>query len=308
MRFNPVLEKLTPYRAGPPLHEVQERYQLERVAMLSANEVPWGPFPEVVDAMTAALSGLNRYPDGGCKQLRALIAEQRGIAEEYVTFGNGSCELLMLLGVAFLSPQHHVVFPHPSFVMYRSIALTNGARFSAVPLAGLDYDLDAMLAAVQEDTSLLVICNPNNPTGSYIKPGEMRRFVESVPRDVCVVLDEAYGEFVTDPDQEDTAAWLADNPNLVILHTFSKIYGLAGLRIGYGIGRPPDRAGVGQGPPTLQRRLARSGRGGRIVAPAPDHAAASRPHRLGEGYGWLSGSRRWEWRTIRAKRTSCWWT
>ena len=238
MRFNPVLEKLTPYRAGPPLREVQERYQLERVALLSANEVPWGPFPEVVEAMTAALSGLNRYPDGGCKQLRALIAEQRGIAEECVTFGNGSCELLMLLGVAFLSPQHHVVFPHPSFVMYRSIALTNGARFAAVPLVGLDYDLDAMLAAVQEDTSLLIICNPNNPTGSYIKPGEMRRFVESVPRDVCVVLDEAYGEFVTDLDQEDTAAWLADNPNLVILHTFSKIYGLAGLRIGYGLAAP----------------------------------------------------------------------
>jgi histidinol-phosphate aminotransferase len=235
MRLNPVLDKLTPYRAGPPLHEVQRRYQLERVALLSANEVPWGPFPEVIEAMKAALDGLNRYPDGACSPLRALVAEQRNVPEECIVFGNGSCELLMMLGVAFLSPENHAVFPHPSFVMYRSIALANGGPFTAVPLKGLDYDLDAMLAAVQDDTSLLVICNPNNPTGSYISPGALRGFIESVPEDVCVVLDEAYGEFVSSRAHEDSAAWLADYPNLVILHTFSKIYGLAGLRIGYGL-------------------------------------------------------------------------
>jgi histidinol-phosphate aminotransferase len=238
MRLNPVLEKLTPYRAGPPMADIRKRYHLDRVARLSANESPWGPFPEVVEAMKTALDGLNRYPDGGCNDLRALVAEQLGVLEERLVFGNGSCELLMLLGEALLSPQNHAVFPSPSFVMYRSIALAHGAPFTAVQLPRLDYDLEAMLAAVREETSLLIVCNPNNPTGSYLEPGVLRPFLERVPTDTVVVLDEAYGEFVTSPAREDSSAWLADHPNLVILRTFSKIYGLAGLRVGYGIADP----------------------------------------------------------------------
>ncbi len=238
MRLNPVLDKLTPYRAGPPISDIRRRYHLDQVAMLSANEVPWGPFPEVVAAMRSALDGLNRYPDGACGALRTLVASQRGIAEDCLVFGNGSCELLMLLGQAFLGPQAHAVFPTPSFVMYRSIALSQGAPFTAVPLKDLDYDLEAMLAAIREDTSLLIICNPNNPTGSYLEPTVLRRFLCEVPADTVVVLDEAYGEFVTSEAREDSAAWLADYPNLVILHTFSKIYGLAGLRMGYGMADP----------------------------------------------------------------------
>jgi histidinol-phosphate aminotransferase len=239
MRLNPVLEKLTPYKAGPPLAEIRRRYGLQRVAMLSANEVPWGPFPEVAEALKRAVDDLNRYPDGACSDLRQLVAERFGVAESCLVFGNGSCELLMLLGQAFLTPENHVVFPHPSFVMYRSIALAHGAPFSAVALKALDYDLEAMLAAVQENTSLLVICNPNNPTGSYIEPGVLKEFLRAVPADTVVVLDEAYGEFVTSPAREDSTPWLAEHPNLVILRTFSKIYGLAGLRIGYGIADPP---------------------------------------------------------------------
>jgi histidinol-phosphate aminotransferase len=238
MRLNPVLERLTPYRAGPPLADIRRRYQLEKVARLSANEVPWGPFPEVIDAMKAALDGLNRYPDGGCSDLRTAVTERFGVAEERLVFGNGSCELLMLLGQAFLGPGRRAVFPHPSFVMYRSIALAQGAPFTAVPLLGLDYDLDALLAAVADDTSLLIICNPNNPTGSYLDPETLLAFIEKVPEDVVVVLDEAYGEFVTSPARVESTLWLADHPNLVILRTFSKIYGLAGLRIGYGMADP----------------------------------------------------------------------
>jgi histidinol-phosphate aminotransferase len=235
MRLNPVLEKLSPYHAGPPLADIRRRYQLDRLAELSANEVPWGPFPEVVEALKAALDGLNRYPDGGCSDLRGLLAERLAVPKECLTFGNGSCELLMLLGEAFLSPEHHVVLPHPSFVMYRSIALARQALLTAVPLKNLGNDLEAMLAAVQENTSLLVICNPNNPTGSYLEPAVLRRFIDKVPVDTVIVLDEAYGEFVTSPKREESAAWVADHPNLVVLRTFSKIYGLAGLRIGYGI-------------------------------------------------------------------------
>jgi histidinol-phosphate aminotransferase len=238
MRFNPVLEKLTPYRAGPPLAEIRDRYHLGRVAELSANESPWGPFPEVVEALKAAVDGLNRYPDGSCGQLRKALAERLGVAENRFMFGNGSCELLMLLGQALLGPQRHVVFPHPSFVMYRLIALANGAPFTAVPLRDLDYDLEAMSAAVQEDTSLLIICNPNNPTGSYLEPGVLRAFISKLPKETVVVLDEAYVEFVTSAAHTDSTAWLADHPNLVILRTFSKIYGMAGLRMGYGIADP----------------------------------------------------------------------
>jgi histidinol-phosphate aminotransferase len=238
MRLNPVLERLTPYRAGPPMAEIRSRYGLERVARLSANESPYGPFPEVIEAMKAALDGLNRYPDGGCADLRGLLADRLDVPEECLMFGNGSCELLMLLGQALLSPENHVVFPQPSFVMYRAIALVNGAPFTAQPLPALDYDLEAMLAAVGESTSLLVICNPNNPTGSYVEPQALRPFLRKVPLDTVVVLDEAYGEFVTSPAWEDSASWVADHPNLVVLRTFSKIYGLAGLRLGYGIAHP----------------------------------------------------------------------
>jgi histidinol-phosphate aminotransferase len=238
MRFNPVLEKLTPYRAGPPLAEIRDRYHLGRLAELSANESPWGPFPEVAEALKAAVQGLNRYPDGSCGKLRGALAERLGVAENRLMFGNGSCELLMLLGQALLGPRSHAVFPHPSFVMYQLIALANSAPFTAVPLEDLDYDLDAMLAAVREDTSLLIICNPNNPTGSYLEPGVLRAFLDKVPLETVVVLDEAYIEFVTSRTHEDSIAWLHDHPNLVILRTFSKIYGLAGLRLGYGIADP----------------------------------------------------------------------
>lgn len=238
MRFNPVLERLTPYRSGPPAESIRSRYQLQRLAQLSANESPYGPFPEVIEAVRAALEGLNRYPDGGCRELRRLLAERLRVEEQCLVFGNGSCELLMLLGEAFLSPERHTVFPSPSFVMYRLIALARGAAFSPVPLSALDYDLEAMLAAVRADTSLLTICNPNNPTGSYLAPKELRAFVSRVPAQVVVVLDEAYGEFVTSSDSEDSTTWLAEYPNVVILRTFSKIYGLAGLRVGYGIANP----------------------------------------------------------------------
>jgi histidinol-phosphate aminotransferase len=238
MRLNPVLEKLTPYRAGPPLEDIRRRYQLGRVSLLSANESPWGPFPEVVEAMKGALQGLNRYPDGACNELRRLLAERLNVAEERLTFGNGSCELLMLMGQAFLCPGRHVVLPHPSFVMYRAIAQAQGAAFSAVELPGLDYDLEAMLAALREDTTLLVICNPNNPTGSHIRASELLAFLRRVPSDVVVILDEAYREFVTPEKQIDSVVWLEEFPNLVILRTFSKIFGLAGLRVGYGIADP----------------------------------------------------------------------
>jgi histidinol-phosphate aminotransferase len=238
MRLNPVLTKLTPYHAGPPVSELRSRYQLDRVARLSANESPFGPFPEVIDALHAALEDLNRYPDGGCTELRDAIAERLGLTRENLVVGNGSCELLMLLGEAFLGTELHAIFPHPSFVMYRSIAIAREAAYDAVELPGQEYDLEAFLAAIRENTSLIIVCNPNNPTGAYVEPRVLRAFLDRVPKDILVVLDEAYGEFATSPAYEDTSAWLDDYPNVMILRTFSKIYGLASMRVGYGIAQP----------------------------------------------------------------------
>jgi histidinol-phosphate aminotransferase len=238
MRFNPVLEKLTPYKAGPSLAEIKARYDVDRITEMAANEVPWGPFPEVQDVLKTAIGRLNRYPDGACTELGSLLAGGLGLGAGRLCFGNGSCELLMLLGQALLSPEHHAVFPHPSFVMYRSIVLAHGGPYSAVPLIGLDHDLDAMLVAMRKDTSLVIVCNPNNPTGSYIEPAQLRAFLRRVPEDTVVVLDEAYGEFVSSPLREETAKWVEEFRNLVVLRTFSKIYGLAGLRIGYAIADP----------------------------------------------------------------------
>jgi len=238
MKLNPVLERLTPYRAGPPLAAVQERYNLQRIARLSANESPVGPFPEVIEALKGALEGLNRYPDGWAADLRGVIAKQLNVPESCLVFGNGSCELLILLAEAFLGPDHHAVFPLPSFVMYEMTALANSAPYTAVAQPQLQYDVEALLAAVTEQTALLTVCNPNNPTGDYLEPRHLRSLLDRVPEQTVVVLDEAYGEFVTAAADEDTAPWIADYPNLVILRSFSKIYGLAGLRIGYGIARP----------------------------------------------------------------------
>lgn len=238
MRFNPVVEKLSPYRAGPTLPEIRRQYGFDRVARLSANEVPWGPFPEVVEALKSALDGLNRYPDGACGELRNLVADRLGVSQDRLVFGNGSCELLMLLGHAFLCPENHLVFPEPSFVVYRSLALAQAAPYTAVPLRDLEYDFDAMLDAIRENTSLLIVCNPHNPTGTYIGAADLRAFLRRVPEQVVVILDEAYIEFVTSPEHEETSAWLDDHANLVILRTFSKIYGLAGLRIGYALAHP----------------------------------------------------------------------
>jgi len=238
MKLNPVLDQLSPYRAGPTLEEIRRLYELDRVSRLSANESPWGPFPEVVEAMKAALDGLNRYPDGACNELRALLAEQLGVDAESLVFGNGSCELLMLLGQILMGPGRHAVIPHPSFVMYRAIALAQGAPFTAVDLPGLDYDLEAMVRAVREDTSVLIVCNPNNPTGSHVGAEELLSLLRRIPGNVAIVLDEAYREFVTPAKQIDTVAWLEGFPNLILLRTFSKIFGLAGLRVGYGIAAP----------------------------------------------------------------------
>ncbi|MCZ7662036.1 MAG: histidinol-phosphate transaminase [Thermoleophilia bacterium] len=238
MKYRTALDALTAYRPGPPLAAIKERYGLERVAKLASNECPEGPFPEVLAAMREALPELNRYPDGGCVDLKAVVAGRTGLAENQLVFGNGSCELLMLIGRAVLGAGGHMIFARPSFVVYESIARVEEARYDAVPLRAHAHDLEAMLEAVTPETRLVIVCNPNNPTGTFLGASQLREFVRAVPSETVIVLDEAYIEYVNDPGLLDTVPWLSEHENLIILRTFSKIYGLAGMRVGYGMAHP----------------------------------------------------------------------
>jgi histidinol-phosphate aminotransferase len=239
VRLNAALANMTAYHSGPPLEAIRERYGLDHLVKLASNECPDGPFPEVVQAIADAVGGLNRYPDGGATDLRCAVAAHVGVAPDRLVFGNGSCELLMLLGEALLAPGSHLVFPDPSFVVFRSIATARQASFGDVPLTAHRHDLDAMTRALTPETRMVIVCNPNNPTGTYVPPDELLAFLRGVPAEVVVVLDEAYTEYVTDTRHVDSVPWLDEFPNLIILRTFSKIYGLAGLRVGYGITHRP---------------------------------------------------------------------
>jgi histidinol-phosphate aminotransferase len=235
MRFIRALGDIVPYEPGAPIELVMRRYGLDEVVKLASNEFPQPPFDEVQAAIVAALSELNRYPDGNATDLRAALAAHYGRSPDQVAVGNGSCELLMLLGDALLERDDEVVFAEPSFVVYEDICVRHQARGVAVPLADFAHDLTAMAAAVTPRTKMLIVCNPNNPTGTYVPAAAVAELLRAVPDDVLVVLDEAYNEFVKAADWQDTLALQAEHRNVIILRTFSKIYGLCGLRVGYGL-------------------------------------------------------------------------
>ncbi|MFA4966437.1 MAG: histidinol-phosphate transaminase [Thermoleophilia bacterium] len=245
MRFNPAIEKIVPYSPGTSIEHVMRRYGLESVVKLASNEMPLPPFPEVKAAIVAALDGLNRYPDGDAVDLREALATRYQRPVEEVAVGNGSCELLMLLGEALLERGDEVVFADPSFVVYGDVCRLREASAVAVPvLPDFGHDLAAMAAAVSPRTKMIIVCNPNNPTGNYLPASEIAAFVDAVPEDVLVVLDEAYNECVTAPDSQGTLRLQAGRPNVCILRTFSKVYGLAGLRIGYGLCPEPLKSAL----------------------------------------------------------------
>jgi len=235
VRFIPELAGIVPYQPGLPIEAVQREYGLERVVKLASNEFPLPPFPEVQAVVAAALDRLQRYPDGFSTDLRVAAAAHYGRDPEQVTVGCGTCELLFLLAQALLERGDEVVFAAPSFSCYRDVVAIRGAVPIAVPLVDFTHDLEAMAAAVTPSTKIVFVCNPNNPTGTYVRPAEVRRLVEAVPDDVLVVVDEAYIEFVTAGDRDASLDIQRDHDNVVVLRTFSKIYGLCGLRTGVGI-------------------------------------------------------------------------
>ncbi len=206
---------------------------------LGTNESPLPPFPEVQQAILAAATGLNRYPDGNSVDLNRALAKALGISEESIWFGAGSSELLTTVTRALGGPGRSVAYPWPSFVMYRVNSTLANAESVTSPLGDdMAIDLESLESAVRGDTTLVYLCNPNNPTGTYLTQTEVRSFVEKLPESTLVVVDEAYGEYVA-AESHPTAIPLAlDHPNVIVARTFSKIYGLAGLRIGYMVGVP----------------------------------------------------------------------
>ncbi len=227
---------LVPYAPGLRGSEVRERTGADEIRKLSSNENPYGPVTAAIEGMKAVLPYLNRYPDGSARALRRRLAEHLDIEERFIAVGNGSNELLRVIGEAILAPGDEAVFAWPSFVVYPMVCQLMGATAVKVPLAaGEVHDLDAMLAAITERTKIVFLCNPNNPTGTIYTREAFERFLAAVPDHVLLVLDEAYFEYVTSPDYPNGLDYFDGEKPIVVLRTFSKIYSLAGLRVGYGV-------------------------------------------------------------------------
>ena len=232
----PWLASLVPYQPGKPIEEVEREYGIRDSIKLASNENPLGPSPRAVAAMREALTGLNRYPDGGGFYLKQRLAAKLGVGADQIALGNGSNEILELLARTFLRPGDDAVMSEQAFVVYASVVQAAAGIARAVPLREFTHDLEAMLAAVRRSTKLVFLGNPNNPTGTIYLRDAFERFLARLPRDVVVVADDAYAEYVGDVGYPDSLRYLAEDRLLVTLRTFSKIYGLAGLRIGYGVG------------------------------------------------------------------------
>ncbi len=233
----PHIAALRPYEPGKPIEELERELGIQGPVKLASNENPLGPSPLALAALRGALGSVHRYPDGKSYRLRGLLAKRLGVGEDQLVFGAGSDEILELLAKTFLGPGDEAVFAWPAFAMYPIVTQGMGATPVAVPLdANLVHDLEALRASVTDRTRLVFVCNPNNPTGTSVGADALDAFTASLPDDLVLVLDEAYYEYVRRSDFPDSLAWVARRPGTIVLRTFSKIYGLAGLRVGYGVG------------------------------------------------------------------------
>lgn len=226
---------ISPYQPGKPITELAREMGIpvESIVKLASNENPLGMSPKAKKAVEAAMGGIERYPDQF--DLIKAVADRCGLAQNQVVLGNGSNDVLDLIARVFLAPGRSAVFAQHAFAVYPLATLSTGAELIATPAKNYGHDLDAMRAAIRPDTRIVWIANPNNPTGNFLPYTEVRAFLEAVPTDVIVVLDEAYNEYLPPAERVDTAAWIKDFPNLVVTRTFSKIFGLAGLRVGYAL-------------------------------------------------------------------------
>jgi histidinol-phosphate aminotransferase len=261
----PALSELQPYEPGKPVEEVQRELGLERVVKLASNEGPFGPVPAALEAIERCAGELNRYPDGGAYRLRAALAERVDVAFEEVAIGSGADGVIDTVSQALLDPGDEVVLGWPSFPSYAIYAIKAGAQAVRVPLHELAYDLEALLAAVTPRTKIVYVCHPNNPTGTTSSRAELDAYFDHVPDHVLTVLDQAYFEYIDDPEYPDgIAEYFKPGRRVLVVRTFSKIFGLAGLRVGYGIG-----------PAELVTELGKTRRAFDITTPAQEAALAS---------------------------------
>lgn len=238
VRFRPNLLGLKPYVPGKPIEELERELGIARATKLASNENPLGPSPSVLKAVEKALPKIGRYPDGGAHDLSHALAKHLKVGADRIILGHGSNELLVLLGEMVLSPGDEVLFSENSFLIYPLVAQLFEATARTVPAPAFTHDLPSFAKALTPKTRLVFICNPNNPTGTFVPLSQVEDFLKVCPPEVLVVLDEAYYEYVTESSYFESLALTERYPNLVVLRTFSKAYGLAGLRVGYGIARP----------------------------------------------------------------------
>jgi len=245
--FTPAVGGIVPYEPGKPVEEVQRELGLERVIKLASNEGPYGPVPAALEALARAAGELNRYPDGGAYRLRSALADKHGVRFEEVALGSGADGIVDCLSQTALTSGDEVVCGWPSFPSYVIYALKLGATVHRVPLREQRYDLDAMLEAIGPRTKLAYLCHPNNPTGTANARAEVDAWFERVPGHVLTVLDQAYFEYVDEPDYADgVEEYFKTGLRVAVLRTFSKIFGLAGLRVGYAIAPEPVVTAIGK--------------------------------------------------------------
>jgi len=232
------IRALAPYPPGKPIEELEREYGIFGSIKLASNENPLGPSPKAVAAIAAALGDLHRYPDGNCFYLKRAVAKKLGVSPDALIFGNGSNEIIELAVHTFMQRGDEAVMADQAFVIYRLVVQAAGGRSRLVPLRNFTHDLDGIAEAITPATRVVFLANPNNPTGTIFRRQEWRDFLAALPPQVIVVMDEAYFEFVDDPDYPDSLAAHGSGRPLITLRTFSKIYGLAGLRIGFGVAHP----------------------------------------------------------------------
>jgi histidinol-phosphate aminotransferase len=240
-QFGPdYVRAIAPYQAGKPIAEVAREFGLDEASIvkLASNENPYGVPESARQAMIAAAADLGRYPDANGFDLKAALAKRYNVPTDWITLGNGSNDILEIAAHAFVQQGQAIVYAQYSFAVYALAAQGIGARAIVVPAREYGHDLPAMAASIDADTRLVFIANPNNPTGTFIPADQIEAFLKQVPSNVVVVLDEAYNEFLTPEQQYESTAWVKQYPNLLVSRTFSKAYGLAGLRVGFAIAQP----------------------------------------------------------------------
>ena len=243
LRFRPDLNRVETYTPGKPIDEVARELGIDDIVKLASNENPEPPLPSVVAVITDAAAEAHRYPDSSCYRLSRALADFHGLTPDYFWLGAGSSELLGCIALSMGGSGTSAVFATPSFAMYPIGTAVAGAEAIRVPLdANARHDLKALGNAIRQDTTVIYVCNPNNPTGTHVGSAAIESFVESTPSDRLIVLDEAYAEYATAPDYASGMSLVDRHPNVVVLRTFSKAYGLAGLRVGYAVGQPATLA------------------------------------------------------------------